>query len=91
MSSNWLWILVLVAAVAHAPRWVPGDAALRQVKLPAAFVVLYVVYAVVLMRAGLVALLVAFLIGEVLLRLFRRSRPEPPARGRGGGTARLPR
>jgi hypothetical protein len=89
MGSNWMWLVVLAAAAGHALRWVPGDATMRTVKIPATFVVLYVVYAVVLARAGLTALLVAFVIVEILLQLVRRRRPEPPARG--GGVRRLPR
>jgi hypothetical protein len=89
MASNWMWLAVLAAAAGHALRWVPGDAAMRTVKIPATFALLYVVYAVVLARAGVAGMLVSLLIVEVLLRLFRRRRPQPPARG-GGGVRRLP-
>jgi hypothetical protein len=91
MSANWMWLVVLAAAAGHALRWVPGDAAMRTVKIPATFALLYVLYAVVLARAGLTGMLVALLIVEVLLQLARRRRPEPPARGGGGGVRRLPR
>ena len=91
MSSNWLGLAVLVVAVAPAPRWVPANAAMRQVKIPATFTLLYVVYAVVLARAGFAGMLVALVIVEVLLRLARRRWPEPPPRRGGGGAARLRR
>jgi hypothetical protein len=90
MGANWMWLLVLAAAAGHALRWVPGDATLRTVKIPATFALLYVLYAVVLARAGLTGMLVALVIVEILLQLARRRRPEPPPRG-GDGVRRLPR
>ncbi len=91
MGSNWMWLVPLVAAVGHALRWIAPDASLRQVKIPAAFVVLYALYAVVLARAGAAGMLVALIIVEIALRLFRRSRPQPPPGRRGGGIERLRR
>jgi hypothetical protein len=84
-SSNWMWFVILAAALGHALRWVPGDATARQLKIPAVFVVLYAAYAAVVARGGLVGLLIALLIVEILLQLYRRSRPERPA-SRGGDT-----
>jgi uncharacterized membrane protein len=76
--SNWIWILVAVAAAGHALRWVPGRATYRQVKIPAMFALLYVVYAAALGRGGLVALVLSFLIVEVILQLVKRRRPPEP-------------
>jgi len=87
MSSNWMWVVILAAAMGHALRWVPASAAARPLKIPAAFVVLYAVYAVVVARGGMVGLLIALLIVEVLLQLYLRSRPERPA-SRGGDAVR---
>lgn len=81
MSANWMWGVILVAAAAHALRVVPAAAELRQLKIPGAFAVLYVAYAIALSRAGFAGLLVAMLIVEVLLQLYRRSRPQPPPPG----------
>lgn len=91
MSSNWMWLVVLAAAAGHALRWVAPDAPARSVRIPAAFAVLYVLYAIVLARAGLAGMLVALVIVEVILRLFRRNRPQPPPGRRGGGVERLRR
>jgi hypothetical protein len=77
--SNWIWVLVAVAAAGHALRWVPGRATLRQVKIPAVFVLLYAIYAAALGRGGLTALVLSFLIVEVILQLVRRRRPEDPS------------
>jgi hypothetical protein len=76
MSSNWMWLVVLAAAAGHALRWVAPDASARALKLPAAFAVLYVLYAVVLARAGLAGMLVGLVIVEIVLHLVRRSRRE---------------
>lgn len=73
-SSNWMWLVLAVAAAAHALRWVPARATARQLKIPATFALLYVVYAAVLARGGLTGFVLAFLIGEVLLQLTKRWR-----------------
>lgn len=72
MSANWMWVLVALAAAAHALRWVPGRASLRQLKIPAVFALLYVLYAAALGRGGFTALVLSLLIVEVLLQLSRR-------------------
>lgn len=87
MSGNWVWAVVLVAAAGHALRWVPGNASMRPVKIPATFAVLYVLYAVALAMGGLAGILVALVIVEVALQLVLRRRPVPaatPTRGRSG-------
>ncbi len=74
MGSNWMWVVILAAAAGHALRWVPPRAAARQLKIPATFVLLYVVYAAALGRGGLVGFVLAVLVVEVLLQLSRRRR-----------------
>lgn len=86
MGANWMWLLVAVAAASHALRWVPGRTSLRQVKIPAVFVVLYVIYAAALGQGGPVALVLSFLIVEVALHLWRRYRPQDA--GASGGRRR---
>jgi hypothetical protein len=81
MSANWMWGVILVAAAAHALRVVPATAPMRQLRIPGAFAVLYVAYAVALSRAGFAGLLVSMLIVEVLLQLHRRRRSGPSAPG----------
>lgn len=71
-----MWIVVAVLAAAHALRWVPARAAARQLKIPATFALLYVLYAAALGRGGLTALVLSFLIVEVLLHLTKRWRTE---------------
>jgi hypothetical protein len=76
MSANWMWGVILVAAAAHALRWVPAAAAARHLKMPATFALLYVLYAVALYAGSFAGLLVAILVVEVLLQLSRRGRRE---------------
>ena len=83
MGANWMWLVLLAAALAHAVRWIPADAPSRGVKMPAAFAVLYAIYAVVVSLGGPFALLVALIVVEVLLQLYRRRQH--------GGAARRPR
>lgn len=83
MAGNWMWGVILVAAAAHALRWVPAAATSRQLKIPAAFAALYVLYAVAVARGGLGGLLAGMLLVEVALQIHRRRRgAEPGARGR---------
>ena len=81
MSGNWMWGVTLVAAAAHALRVVPAATAQRQVKIPGAFLLLYVAYAVALARGGFAGLALAMLAVEVALRIYRRRRPEAPQGG----------
>jgi hypothetical protein len=74
MSANWMWLVVLAAAVGHAPRWVPATAASRSLKIPATFAVLYVLYAAALALGGLAGILAALLVVEVLLQITLRRR-----------------
>lgn len=76
VSSNWMWVVVAIGAMAHALRWIPGNAVARQLKIPATFVLLYVVYAAALARGGLTGFVLSFLIVEVLLHLVRARRGE---------------
>lgn len=78
MSGNWIWVGALAAAAGHALRWVPANAAMRSVKIPATFAVLYVLYAVALASGGLAGILAALLVVEVALQITLRRRPPPP-------------
>lgn len=80
-----MWVVVAVAAAAHALRWIPARASTRQVKVPAAFALLYVIYAAALGRGGPIALVLSFLIVEVVLQLWRR---RTQAAGPSGGGRR---
>ena len=77
MTGNWVWVVVLGAAIGHALRWVPGNATMRSVKIPATFALLYVVYAAALAMTGLTGILVAIVIVEVALQITVRRRPQP--------------
>jgi len=81
MSKNWMWFVILAAAAAHALRCVPANATARQVKIPATFALLYVLYGVVLVFGGLTGFLVALLVVEVLLQVSRRRRTDVPESG----------
>lgn len=67
-----MWVVIAAAAAGHALRWVPGRTTLRQLKIPAVFALLYVIYAAALGRGGFTALVLSILIVEVLLQLWRR-------------------
>lgn len=71
-----MWVVIAAAAAGHALRWVPARATARQLKIPATFALLYVLYAAALGRGGFTALVLSVLIVEVLLQLSRRRRTE---------------
>ena len=75
-----MWVVLLVAAAAHALRWVPARATARQLKIPATFAVLYVVYGAALALGGLTGLVLALLVVEVALQIVRRRRPPEDSR-----------
>jgi hypothetical protein len=88
--TNWMWLVIFAAAAGHALRWVPPDAAARTVKIPAAFAILYVVYAIALAAGRMQGLLLAFVAVEVLLQIVKR-RWKSAGSSSGEGRGRLRR